>query len=67
MQEKKKTTKKQTDIPKTSAPAARAFELIGIKKIEDFKKYTEKELLNLHGVGPKAIRILKELGVIFKK
>ena len=54
-----------SDIPKTSEPARRAFESVGIKTVEDFKKWTEKDLLKLHGVGPKAIRILKEHGVKF--
>jgi predicted flap endonuclease-1-like 5' DNA nuclease len=55
-----------SDIPKTSEPAKRAFELAGIITVEDFKKWTEKDLLKLHGVGQKAIRILKEHGVKFK-
>lgn len=47
-------------LPKTSAPAERAMESIGITKLEDLTNFTEKELLNLHGFGPKAMRILKE-------
>ncbi|MCC7289998.1 hypothetical protein IT417_01975 [bacterium] len=58
-------------IPKTSSPAQRAFDEVGIKYLEDFCKFTIKELLVLHGVGPKAIRILnaelKKYGLDFKK
>ena len=48
-----------SDLPKTSAPAARAFDRHGIAKLTDLTRYSEQELLQLHGVGPKAIRILK--------
>jgi hypothetical protein len=48
-----------TPLPKTSNPAQRTLELFGVKYLEDLTKYTEKEILALHGMGPKAIRILK--------
>ena len=41
-------------------PAKDAFALVGIFTLEDIIKHTEKELLSLHGVGPKAIRIINE-------
>jgi DNA-directed RNA polymerase alpha subunit len=50
----------KSQLPKTSEPAARAFGLAGINSLEEMTKYSEKDLLKLHGVGPKAIRILKE-------
>lgn len=60
-----------TPLPKTSEPASQAFLLEGIKTLEDLTKYTKKELLKLHGVGPKAIRILevelKRLNLKFKE
>jgi DNA-directed RNA polymerase alpha subunit len=49
-----------TPIPKTSAPARRALDNAGIASLEDLSKHTEKEIANLHGMGPKAIRMLKE-------
>ncbi len=58
--------KNMNDIPNIGNPAKRAIELAGIKTISDVNKWSEKELLNLHGVGPKAIKILKENGVKFK-
>lgn len=47
-------------FPKTSEPASRALAEAGYKKLSDLTKVTEKELLKLHGMGPKAIRILRE-------
>ena len=41
-------------------PAKDAFALVGIFTLEDIVKHNEKELLGLHGVGPKAIRIINE-------
>lgn len=41
-------------------PAIRALTAAGIFSAEEAAKYTDKELAALHGVGPKAIRILRE-------
>lgn len=41
-------------------PATRALEAEGITSLEAISELTEKELANLHGVGPKAISILKQ-------
>lgn len=45
---------------KIGAPAFRALDVIGITYLKQLTKYTEQDLLNLHGVGPKAVGILKE-------
>ncbi len=42
-----------------SRPAVRALLSAGITKLKDLSKYTEKEILELHGIGPTAIPILK--------
>ena len=39
-------------------PASRALEAAGIKNLTDFTKVSEEELLKLHGMGPKALRII---------
>ena len=56
---------------KIGEPARRAFALLNIYSVEDCSQYTKAELLNLHGVGPKAIRIieeeLKQLNMNYKK
>lgn len=43
------------------APAQRALEQAGINALTDLCEYTEADLLALHGVGPKAVGILKEI------
>lgn len=53
------------------APARRALERESIKTIDDLAKYSEKEILSLHGMGkstiPKLQKILSENGLTFKK
>jgi len=49
-----------SDIPVISKPANRALGLAGYYKLEQFTQVTEAELLMLHGMGPKGIRILRE-------
>lgn len=45
---------------KISNPARRALVNAGFTSLRQLTSITEKELLALHGMGPKAIRILKE-------
>jgi predicted RecB family nuclease len=42
------------------APARRALERENIKTLEDLAKWTEREIINLHGMGPSTIPILKK-------
>ncbi|MFD6350854.1 helix-hairpin-helix domain-containing protein [Nocardia tengchongensis] len=42
-----------------SAPAARAL-AAGYRSLEQLAGVRERELLALHGMGPKAIRVLRE-------
>jgi predicted flap endonuclease-1-like 5' DNA nuclease len=53
-----------TAFPRTMGTVApRALAAHGITRYEQLTEMTEKDLLALHGVGPKAIRILgEELG-----
>jgi len=49
-----------TDLPGgLGAPAERAFTQADYTRLEQFADVTEKDLLRLHGVGPKAIRLLR--------
>jgi DNA-directed RNA polymerase alpha subunit len=54
-----------------SAPARRALENAGIKTLKQLAKFSEAEILQLHGMGPssipKLISALKEKGLSFKK
>lgn len=52
--------KNRSDLPKTGAPAQRALESAGITTLKQLTNVTEAELLQLHGMGPKAVRILRE-------
>ena len=53
-----------------SAPARRALEHHGIQTVEELSKYSEKEILKLHGMGPASLpklrRALEESGLSFK-
>lgn len=40
--------------------AARELQLAGVDSLTKVSLHTEKELLALHGVGPKALRVLAE-------
>lgn len=49
------------DLPRSiGAPATRALAGAGITTLDQVAERSEAELLALHGVGPRAIRILKE-------
>ncbi|OCA84193.1 DNA-binding protein [Bacillus sp. FJAT-27225] len=48
------------DFPKIPKPAERALIGAGYTKLEQFTSISEADILNLHGVGPKAVMILKE-------
>jgi Helix-hairpin-helix domain len=47
-------------LPAVGRPAAAALGQAGILTLEEVAAHTEQELLALHGVGPKAVRILRE-------
>lgn len=46
----------ETDLPKLAAPAERALASVGNNKLEDLAKFTEDEIMDLHGMGPNAMR-----------
>lgn len=46
--------------PSIGKPAQRALLAAGYGRLQDLTSATEKELLNLHGFGPKALGILRE-------
>jgi hypothetical protein len=47
-------------LPAIGRPAATALGLAGITSLEKVAEHTEEELFALHGVGSKAVRILRE-------
>lgn len=58
------------DLPNIGAPARRVLAGIQVYDLAGVAKYTRKELLALHGFGPKAIRLLEpalaEKGLSFR-
>lgn len=73
-QEKKSSAKKSepgSEFPKIGAPALRALAGAGIKTLKQLAKHSEAEIAELHGMGPKAIGLLKKKlkseGLAFKK
>jgi uncharacterized protein YdhG (YjbR/CyaY superfamily) len=67
-----KESKVKTGFMSTlSAPAQRALENAGIKTIKQLAKYSEADILSLHGLGkssiPKLKTALTEVGLDFKK
>ncbi|UAL46421.1 RNA polymerase alpha subunit C-terminal domain-containing protein [Sutcliffiella horikoshii] len=58
-------------LSKLSSPARNALVHEGIDTLQKLSKYTEKEILKIHGIGPASFPImrtsLKEEGLSFKK
>jgi ERCC4-type nuclease len=49
------------DLPnEIGKTAARELSLNGIGSLKEVAAHSERELLAIHGVGPKAVRILRE-------
>lgn len=48
-----------SNLPNIGRPAISALAQIGVRNVEELAHYTEREILALHGVGPRAIRILR--------
>lgn len=46
-------------LPNIGAPATRALAEAGVRNLEDVKHAGLDHLATLHGVGPKAIQLLK--------
>jgi hypothetical protein len=52
--------RRSSDLPAIGRPATDALALQGITTLAQVAEHTATDLLSLHGVGPKAIRILGE-------
>lgn len=53
-------TDDDSDLPRIGRPATAALAVEGVTRLDQLTGWTERDLLALHGVGPKAIRILAE-------
>ena len=69
MADKKQSANDFDFVP--GAPARRALANAGYTRLEQFTKITEAELLKLHGMGPRAMAVIKEAmkvkGLSFKR
>jgi hypothetical protein len=50
----------EAELPKIGAPATRALASIGVTRLDQLPEHREPDLRALHGMGPKAIGILRE-------
>jgi hypothetical protein len=49
-----------SDLPKLSAPARRALAGAGYHRLAQLSEVREDEIARLHGMGPKALRELRD-------
>lgn len=49
----------ELDALPISNPARRALAAAGLERLEDLTRVSEKELMRLHGIGPKALGVIK--------
>jgi uncharacterized protein YdhG (YjbR/CyaY superfamily) len=55
----KPKTEPESDLPNIGAPARRALGAAGYVRLEQLTQVSEAELLRIHGMGPKALGILR--------
>jgi len=48
------------DFPKIGNPARRALAAAGCENLTQLARFREREVLSWHGMGPKALGLLKE-------
>jgi hypothetical protein len=48
------------DLPRIGAPATRALAGIGVTRLSQLTEHRAVDLLELHGMGPRAIAILRQ-------
>jgi DNA integrity scanning protein DisA with diadenylate cyclase activity len=67
----KTNIQQESNFPKIAQPALRALQAAGFERLEQLSNIRQEELSKLHGMGPKAIKILNESlgakGLTFKK
>lgn len=66
-----KAKPKEGTFADMASPVRGALEHAGIKTLRQLSKYTEKEILNMHGIGPSSMPLFKKklngAGLSFKK
>jgi len=51
--------KATSDLPKLAAPAQRALDAAGIRRLDQLTRFSEDEIKQLHGIGPNALDQLR--------
>ena len=46
-------------LERLASPAQRALQNANIKTLQELAKYTEREILDLHGIGKNALAVIK--------
>jgi len=49
-----------SDLPKLAAPAQRALAGAGISNLRQLSRFSEKQIQELHGMGPNALKVLRQ-------
>ena len=47
-------------FPPIGGPALRALARAGVRSLAELSRWSERDLLRLHGMGPKGVRLLGE-------
>ncbi len=47
-------------FPPIGGPALRALDTAGIRSLRELTAWSKRDLLQLHGMGPKGVRMLEE-------
>ena len=53
-------TQKDSNLPKLAKPAQRALAGAGISRLEQFTEVSEAKVMQLHGMGPKAMELIRQ-------
>lgn len=53
-------SRQDSDFPKIAQPATRALAGAGIQRLEQLTGFSESEIKQLHGMGPKALGQLRQ-------
>ena len=56
----KQNHQQESDLSKLAAPAHRALAVAGIQRLEQLTKFSEDEIKQLHGIGPNALKELRQ-------
>jgi DNA-directed RNA polymerase alpha subunit len=49
----------KNDLPKLAAPARRALDAAGIRRLDQLTQFSEADIKQLHGIGPNALEQLR--------